>query len=105
MSTLDLGQREFGVKDAKDRLKYYREFNYEKGKGLELGDIDLFRCRTRYFTDSGIIGSKVLVYHLYRQFKNRFPSKQEKHPKSIGRLRWVYSLKRLSETILIKFES
>ena len=30
--SLDLGLREFGVKNEKDRLRYYREFVYEKGK-------------------------------------------------------------------------
>ena len=107
--SLDLGLREFGVKDEKDRLIYYREFVYEKGKiagidkerekGFEMNEIDRFRYRTRYFTDSGIIGSKVFVNRLYRQFKSRFPSKHEKRPKPIRGLEGVYSLKRLSEAI------
>lgn len=58
---------EFGVRDEKERLKYYRRFVYEMGsisgvkkerqKDFELGGIDTFRSRTRYFTDSGIIVS------------------------------------------------
>jgi len=107
--SLDFGLMEFGVKDKTERLRYYRRFVYEKGrvegiekerkKGFEMTDVDRFRCRTRYFTDSGIIGSKVFVDRLYRQFKDHFSSKHEKRPKTIQGLEGVYSLKRLSEAI------
>jgi hypothetical protein len=33
----------------------------ERNRGFELGRSDRFRYRTRYFTDSGIIGSKEFV--------------------------------------------
>jgi len=55
--------------------------------------------RTRYFTDSGIIGSKEFVAANYRRFKNLFNSKHEKNPKSIKGLSGVYSLKRLFKGI------
>ena len=107
--SLDFGLREFGVKDEKERLKYYRQFVYERGKiagidkerekDFELNEIDRFRYRTRYFADSGIIGSKAFVGRLYRKFKTHFSSKHEKRPKTIKGLRGVYSLKRLSEAI------
>jgi putative transposase len=107
--SLDLGLAEFGVKDAKERLKYYRRFVYEMGsirgvkkerqKDFELGGIDRFRYRTRYFTDSGIIGSKAFVERLYEGFKHHFMSKHEKRPKGIKGLEGVYSPKRLSENI------
>ncbi|GAF89146.1 unnamed protein product, partial [marine sediment metagenome] len=71
--------KEFGVKDKRDGLTYYREFVYKKGgidsidkegkKEFELKEIDRFRYRTRYFTDSGIIGSKEFVSGMYKQFK------------------------------------
>ena len=32
----------------------------ERKKGFEISRVDRFRYRTRYFTDSGIIGSKSL---------------------------------------------
>ena len=72
----DFGLREFALKSAKARLPYYRRFVYEKGglikeaegrsKGLELNGVDRFRYRTRYFTDSGIIGTKEFVSRVYK---------------------------------------
>jgi len=105
----DFGLTEFAVKSAKERMAYYRRFVYEKGvlikevedrsKGLELNGVDRFRYRTRYFTDSDIIGTKEFVSRFYAAFKGHFSSKHEKRPKPIQGLSGVYSLKRLSETI------
>ncbi len=107
--SLDFGLSEFGVKDEKERLKYYRRFVYEMGsirgvkkerqKDFEVGGIDRFRYRTRYFTDSGIIGTKAFVERIYQDFKHHFTSKHEKRPKGIKGLEGVYSLKRLSEKL------
>ena len=107
--SLDLGLKEFGVKKEEDRLKQYRKFIYEKGaisdvekereRDFKLNEFDRFRYRTRYFIDSGIIGSKEFVERIYRQFKHYFSSKHEKRPKTIKGLKGVYSLKRLSERI------
>jgi hypothetical protein len=55
------------------------------------------RYRTRYFTDSGIIGTKELVSENYQRFKGVFMSKREKIPKLVSGLDGVYSLKRLAE--------
>jgi len=55
--------------------------------------------RTRYFSDSGIIGSKKFVSTNYERFKHFFYSKHEKKPKPIKGLEGMYSLKRLSEVI------
>ena len=113
--SLDFGLKEFAVKTAEERLRYYRQFAYEKGcidvskgaqirediveklrkKGFEVSAVDRFRYRTRYFTDSGIIGSKSFVSRLYGDFKDHFASKHEKKPKPIGGLGGIYSLKRL----------
>jgi putative transposase len=113
--SLDFGLAEFGILDQKKRLSHYRRFVYEKeGSGMvrerkkekskddehyEIGIVDRFRCRTRYFTDSGIIGSKIFVDRVYRQFKDHFSSKHEKQPRTIKGLEGLYSLKRLSEAI------
>jgi putative transposase len=107
--SLDFGLRDFGVKTAKERLKYYRRFVYEKGsleglekerqQGFEIDGMDRFRYRTRYFTDSGIIGTKAFVSRYYRVFKDHFSSKREKRPKAVAGLAGIYSLKRLSETM------
>ncbi|CAB1071438.1 hypothetical protein D1AOALGA4SA_1235 [Olavius algarvensis Delta 1 endosymbiont] len=136
--SLDFGLKEFGVLDAKERLRSYRRYVYEvgainrpdKGKApeeyaplsqvnstgqakviddkvvkkerkseFEISRIRRFRYRTRYFTDSGIIGSKEFVSTNYQRFKNLFYSKHEKKPKPIKGLDGMYSLKRLSEII------
>ncbi|MBW2338705.1 MAG: hypothetical protein JRF47_18530, partial [Deltaproteobacteria bacterium] len=57
-----------------------------------------FRYRTRYFTDSGIIGSKEFVAENYQRFKGVFMSKKDKIPKPVLGLDGVYSLKRLVES-------
>jgi putative transposase len=57
------------------------------------------RYRTRYFTDSGIIGSKAFVSSQYQRFRHLFASKNEKIPKPISGLSGVYSMKRLSELL------
>ncbi|MBL7205352.1 MAG: hypothetical protein ISS63_13660 [Desulfobacteraceae bacterium] len=107
--SLDFGLKEFAFKGAKVRLAHYRRFVYEKGgllkgmevrsKGLDLTGVDRFRYRTRYFTDSGIIGTKQFVSRIYQGFKGHFSSRHEKRPKPIQGLNGIYSLKRLSESI------
>ena len=71
----------------------------ERKRDFELSRSDRFRYRTRYFTDSGIIGTKEFVSENYQRFKNIFSSKHEKKPKPIKGLSGMYSLKRLSEII------
>lgn len=116
--SLDLGLWNFGIiKEDNQRFSYYRKFVYEKGgissnkgasispdildqerkKGFVLGIRDRFRYRTRYFTDSAIIGTKSFVSRCYLNFKDYFSSKHEKHPRPIAGLDGIYSLKRLSE--------
>jgi hypothetical protein len=120
--SLDFGLKEFGFVDTEERLKRYRRYVYEagaisrpeKGKTKVIGDRilekersreyelsrnDRFRYRTRYFTDSGVIGSKEFVSENYQRFKKVFSSKHEKKPKPIKGLDGMYSLKRLSEVI------
>jgi REP element-mobilizing transposase RayT len=118
----DFGLKEFNVKSEKERIKRYRRYVYEAGalnrpeKGnvkviedkllekernreFELSKSDRFRYRTRYFSDSGIIGSKEFVSTNYKRFKHLFYSKHDKKPKPIKGLEGMYSLKRLSEII------
>ena len=70
----------------------------ERKRDFELSRNDRFRYRTRYFTDSGIIGSKEFVSINYQRFKDVFMSKREKIPKQVVGLDGVYSLKRLAES-------
>jgi putative transposase len=118
--SFDFGLKEFGVKSKKERIRRYRRYIYEAGalrraenpaaktidkkileserkKDFEINRIQRFRSRTRYFTDSGIIGTKEFVSRNYQLFKDRFQSKHEKKPKPIKGLEGIYSLKRLSE--------
>ena len=118
----DFGLIEFKVKSKKERIRRYRRYVYEAGalnrpekgkikvigdkilekernRDYELSRSDRFRHRTRYFSDSGIIGSKEFVATNYQRFKHLFYSKHEKKPRPIKGLEGMYSLKRLSEII------
>ena len=117
--SLDFGLKEFGVVNTEERLKRYRRYVYEAGalahpgkgqsrvidneivehereKNYEIKRIDRFRYRTRYFTDSGIIGTKEFVSENYQRFKDLFMSKREKIPRRVAGLDGVYALKRLT---------
>ena len=108
------------VLDSEERLKRYRRYVYEAGaversdkpaagvidsnvlekerkNDFDLKRIQRFRYRTRYFTDSGIIGTREFVSGNYRRFKDLFMSKKDKIPKPVAGLDGIYSLKRLTE--------
>ena len=116
----DFGLKEFNVESENERIRRYRRYVYEAGalnhpgkgqvraidndiveyereKNYEIRRADRFRYRTRYFTDSGIIGTKEFVSSNYQRFKDLFMSKREKVPKPVTGLDGVYSLKRLTE--------
>jgi hypothetical protein len=118
----DFGLKEFNFKGPKERIRRYRRYVYEAGaidrpnemqakviddkvvakerkKEFEISRIRRFRYRTRYFTDSGIIGSREFVANNCQRFKHLFYSKNEKKPKPIKDLDGMYSLKRLSEIV------
>jgi len=118
--SLDFGLKEFGVLNVEERLKRYRRYVYEAGaldrsgnpsagvieknvldkerrNDFELKRMRRFRYRTRYFTDSGIIGTKEFVSINYQRFKDIFMSKREKIPKAVTGLDGIYSLRRLTE--------
>ncbi|MEJ2169541.1 MAG: hypothetical protein P8X90_28890, partial [Desulfobacterales bacterium] len=65
----------------------------ERCREFELSRSDRFRYRTRYFTDTGIIGSKEFVAQNYQRFKHLFFSKHEKKPKPIKSLAGMYFVK------------
>ena len=85
--------------DADERLIGYRRYVYEAGalnrpdksqakvidndtlenecnKNYQISRVDRFLYRTRYFTDSGIIGTKEFVSDNYRRFKDLFMTKK-----------------------------
>ena len=94
----DFGLMEFNAMDEKERLRRYRRYVYEAGAlkrpdksfagtienkalkkereaGFNLTRIQRFTYRTRYFSDSGIIGSKKFVALNYQRFKSHFQGK------------------------------
>ena len=102
----DFGLKEFSIKVEKERIRRYRRYVYEAGavnrsgkpqaavidekiiakerkNNFKVSRIDRFINRTRYFSDSGIIGSKEFVSCHYQKFKHLFQSKHPKKPKSI----------------------
>ena len=105
--SLDFGLAEFGVKGEGKRLKYYRKFVYEKGgldgldkekeRDFQLNQVVRFRYRTRYFTDSGIIGTRAFIVRHFQRFKGHFECKHDKRGNAIPGLEGIYSMKRLSE--------
>lgn len=110
----DFGLAEFGISET-ERLKHYREFLYHAGamdkrgkakvsqeelkkaasENFELSRVKRFRLRTRYFTDSGAIGSKAFVEEAFERFKERFDWKRPRVPKRVFGVEGMYSMKRL----------
>ena len=41
----------------------------ERKRNFSISRLNRFRNKTRYFTDSGIIGTREFVYQNYRRFK------------------------------------
>ena len=114
--SFDFGLKEFGVKSKKERIRRYRRYVYEAGamdlpeknrrkvinerilekersKGFKVTRIDRFIFKTRYFTDSGIIGTKEFVFFHYQRFRDRFGVIKEKKPKAIQGLEGIFALK------------
>ncbi|GAB6093986.1 hypothetical protein JCM14469_02380 [Desulfatiferula olefinivorans] len=115
----DFGLEEFGDMAEAERFRRYRRYVYEAGalarkdgksrhaidsailekerqRNFDPGRTGRFMNRTRYFTDSGIIGTQAFVVAHYEQFKHVFQAKNEKKPKPIKGLNGIYSLKRLT---------
>jgi putative transposase len=114
----DFGLREFNVRSEKERIRRYRKYMYEAGsisrpekgrirvidpkvlarekrKDFEITTASRLRYRSRWFTDSGIIGSKEFVADHYQRFKHLFHSRHEKKPRPVKGLAGIYALKRL----------
>jgi len=114
---------DFGLQDCRDlnreeRLSRYRQFVYEAGridtgkgrsidtevvekerkKGFLPTRSDRFLARSRYFTDSGIIGSREFVRSLWQRLRGQYDN-PDKVPIRVVGLSGIYSLKRLSEKL------
>jgi len=66
----------------------------ERGRKYKISRVDRFRYRCRYFSDSGIIGSKAFVGEVFDQVKHLLTSKDERKFTPVG-IEGVYSMKRL----------
>ncbi len=116
--SVDFGLTGAEKSNNKERLALYRQYVYEKGslnpgkgktiaaevvereagKGFATDPVDRFRYRTRYFCDSGIIGSKEFVRRCWEMFRDDGDGREKRILPVVG-LGGVYSLKRLSEKI------
>ena len=114
---LDFGLPHEEKRTLNQRIAHYQQFVYEKGslddgkggatlspevvetekaKGFQPTPQDRFRQRTRYFTDSGVIGSKAFVARQSQRFQECFQAKKEKKPIPIAGMEGCFSLKRLA---------
>ncbi len=116
--SLDFGLTGTEKINKKERLALKWQYIYEKGtlcpgkgkriaaevvereaaKGFSPGQVDRYRYRTRYFCDSGIIGSKEFVRRSWEGFRGE-GDEREKRILAVAGLGGVYSLKRLSENL------
>ena len=108
--SLGFGLKELSVSSRKERLRRYRRYVYEaaalkrsRGKSCIMIDEKIiekesktdfkntraykFRYRTRYFSDSGIIGTKAFVSRHYTRFKDLFQSKNRSRSIAYGSIR------------------
>ena len=120
--SLDFGVAEFGEKDADERLRLYRRFVYEAGavdhpnkpnakkirknvlrkarkKNFKPTRMERFLVRTRYFSDSGVIGSKAFVAESYLTFQDLFQNPGRRRPKPVHGIEGVFSLKQLVDDV------
>ncbi|MFC1591741.1 transposase, partial [Thermodesulfobacteriota bacterium] len=113
--SLDFGMREFGDMEDSERLRQYRQYVYETGavaagkgacidpqvvsqqrhKGYQLSRAERFLYRSRYFTDSAVIGSRQFLQEQFQRFRKLLQAKTEREPKRVSGLAGVYSMKRL----------
>ncbi len=110
--SVDFGLADWDIHESAERLVIYRRFLYETGalesakgpsietdvveraraNGYEYTRRDRFALRTRWYTDSGAIGSKEFVSNILR----RFAQNKDRSPQEIEGLEF-FSMKRLTE--------
>ncbi len=113
---LDLGMQEWNELGPAEVIRKYREFVYETGavvackgkdqdaemigrqrkKKARISRDDVFRGRCRYFTDSGVIGSKEFVAEVFDAMKHLLDSKDTRRFVPVPGVAGVYSMKRLN---------
>jgi putative transposase len=113
--SLDFGLDASIETDDKERLRRYRQYVYEVGeletahgariapeiaekercKGYQISRKERFLYRSRYFTDSAVIGTRDFVQESFQRFRNALNITKDRQPKRITGLDKMYSLKRL----------
>jgi len=113
--SLDLGLPEWNDDKPAEVIRRYRRFVYETGamdtgkgkpmdesvvkrekaKDFRLTRTELFVRRCRYFTDSGIIGSRDFVAEAFRNVRHLLKSKDTRRFTRVGGIDGVYSMKKL----------
>ncbi|WP_457755673.1 transposase [Thermodesulfatator indicus] len=79
--SLDLGLSSYAGKSEQEKFKLYREFVHGKGgigEQEKFNKAKEFTYRTRYFTESLIIGSKRFINEASQKIKKLFSKKREK---------------------------
>ena len=115
---VDFGLQEWNESEPAEIVRRYRQFVYETGavdagkgavidqrvvererrRNYRVSRSDRFRCRSRYFTDAGIIGSKEFVKEVFDRVKHLLGSKDERKFTPVSGIEGMYSMKRLSST-------
>lgn len=117
----DFGLPEWNALEENERIRRYQAYVYEAGAigqpdqmmakpenessaaGEEnkqrrgITKTDRFRNRTRYFTDSAVLGSREFVAAHFERFGHLFPNRKNRKPVPVKGLKGMYSLRRLSE--------
>ena len=114
--SLEMGVPEWNDGKPSDVIRLYRRFVYETGavdtgkgksmdptivkqekaKDFQLTRTELFAQRCRYFSDSGIIGSKEFVANAFRGVRHLLKSKDKRRFTPVGGIEGTYSMKKLT---------
>jgi REP element-mobilizing transposase RayT len=113
--SMEFGHGDMGV-GRDERLRLYREFVYETGavdagkgaamdesvvqaarkRNYVLGDAEVFKYRCRYFTDSGVIGSREFVEKVGVRLKTMVPGRRDRSANRFKGVDGICTLKRLA---------
>ncbi len=111
--SVDFGYEDWDGQNVQERLAQYEKFVVDTGalepraggsddgsdNDGEITRRDRFRKKTRYFTDSGFIGSKGFVLRHIARFAGDYDFGANRQPKKVKGFDDIYSLRRLSEIL------
>ena len=89
------------VEHSKGKRPIPRSVLEAAGKGdYRVSRALLFRYRSRYFTESVVLGSKDFVQEVYSNLRTFLKTKQDRDPTRIKGLDGLYSMKRLCKQVV-----